>query len=306
VLKGRLDAGRGTPLYFYKESSASRGGEIRFPLYFPVCGVLHVGERLYIRDVFGFVRGAIGPIEHRDVLIRPPTFPDKTVYRFDRAFSEESSKNVKSGQEEKYFMREYQAGDRMKDINWKSSFRIAQLVTRISPLSPEKSKLIHVEFRNFSLNDRDDPVSIMHLNYLKSWLLSFLYGAKRKDEEYRFIVHTADERFEIETVHDIDHFADSLAALRFVKHEETPAWDTVPHRFIFTTPFDPRSPHSSAGHNVYRTGHAGEGAGKTRRLRFLHPFEFSTLPGTWLLRRSSRRRAKGESAVVEALDVRLF
>jgi uncharacterized protein (DUF58 family) len=64
-------------------------------------------------------------------------FPEKTQIHILPATTQESLRNIQTSDQEKYFMREYIPGDRLKDINWKSSIKLNELITRISPSSPE-------------------------------------------------------------------------------------------------------------------------------------------------------------------------
>ncbi len=292
LLHGRLEAGRGCPLYVRFEGASSGGGEIQIPMEFPAAGPLQVKGRLLVRDVFGFVRAQVTADEERTLVVRPPLFPDPSAVRFRTMFSNESARKMTSADEDKYVMREYIPGDRIKDINWKASMRISELITRISPMSPEESRLVHVSFRNFRSGLRDSPSSILHLNYVKSWLLSFLFTVKREHGEFQFRVLTGRGAQLLKSEDDLHRFTLELAAMPFLQESqaERDRDPTIRERFVFSTAFDEglSAAVAAEGHiknHVFRTVRPSSGQGrKTRVVHFLSPFDVHVLPGFWFLR----------------------
>ena len=58
----------------------------------------------------------------------------------------------------------------MKDINWKTSSRLNQLITRISPLALDKEMLLQISFRHYKFDTKETLSSTLHLEYLKRGL----------------------------------------------------------------------------------------------------------------------------------------
>ncbi len=293
VIRGTLKAGRNATFLIREEGSSSRGGEIDIPVYFPLCGPVDVTGRLLLRDVFGFTRTRIGRAQPRRFVVQPPLLADKPLPQFRNAASFESSQRFRNSDEEKYYMREYQPGDRLKDLNWKASFRFGEMITRISPKSPEESKLLHLEFRHFHPGAVDTPAALMHLNFLKSWLLAFLFQVKREFPEFRFRVVTADEVYLVESEDDIERFGETLAAIPFVRGKHVVPVAGSGERFVFSTPFDTGLNDSIVPgviFNIFRTNFPS--SSEARRVRLL-PMEQEHLPipGPWIFRRESARPA---------------
>jgi hypothetical protein len=315
VIRGPFHAGRSADFYLREEGSSSRGSEIDIPLYFPVAGVARVTGRLYLKDVFGFTRVCLGHTQHRTLYVQPPLLPGKPPLHFRNAASFESTRRQQSAQElEKYYMREYQPGDRLKDLNWKASFRFGEMITRIAPRSPEESRLLHVEFRHFSAANFDSPAALLYLNFTKSWLLAFLSQIKREYPEFQFRVVTAGEVYLLESESDIADFAVRLATIDYVRPGPLAQVAPASEKFVFTTPCDATLAGSLQAGVVYHIFRTVPGRGpQARRVRFL-PLEHRVpYPGLWLLRRDravSRNPvavdSRGGKVLEEQLNVSLL
>lgn len=312
VIRGPFRVGRNSNFHFRAEGASSDGSQILVPMNFPYCGRGRLKGSLLLRDVFGLVRFFLGPDEVVDITVEAPLFPERAPVHFQPASTMESSRKLQTAEEEKYYMREYIPGDRLKDINWKSSVRIQELVTRISPISPEQSHLLHVDFRAFHDEGMDAPEAILHLNYLKSWFLSFLQVVHRDHPDYRFRVRTPSGAQLLETGEDLDRFSRELASLEyFISGQEVgdPDAPRTGERFIFTTAYDTRlssflQEHSSERLHVFATVR-----GKEREVRFVPDWDLSCLPGPWMFRRSKAPLTvpspAGGNLVEEKLRLRL-
>lgn len=290
---GRFRAGDRAALLLRTEvSSASE--ELPVRLTPPICGELAVRARLSVRDVFGLTSSHLpGRDERRVLTVRPARLSMRSPPPIDAAVGEDTTSRRRSSDEERYYMREYQPGDRLKDINWKASSRTGELITRISPVSEHKTRLLHVEFRHFRPAGPATLDSVLHLDYLKSWLLSFLRAVKAANEDFTFRVITGEGEHEIETEDDIDELARSIGPITFTPGPEHRS-GALPHElFIFTTAFDA----GLAAHvgrlgdtavHLYRTVSAmpprTEDDGRVR-LRLLRPAPAVLAPGAWALRR---------------------
>ena len=181
-------------------------------------------------------------------------------------------------------------GDRLKDINWKASSRLDELITRISPITQEPTQQLHLVLRRACArparsqqargggrhsgsyrhgggqHDRADrgrtvaetPTAVLHLDFAKSWLLTFLRVIKQQHPQYTFLVDTGDDSHELESMEEIDSFARHLAQLPLTG--KPPATVSAPARelFIFSTMFDRELPRfvercGASIINVFRT-----------------------------------------------------
>ena len=285
----RLQAGRRATLYGYREVAAP-GGELPVPLWFPTSGRLRLTGRLTVRDVFGLTRAQIRPPERRELIVRPGLLGERAAPRVDVSISHDTTQRSQTADQEQYFMREYMPGDRLKDINWKASSRLDELITRISPITQEPTQQLHLVLRRACArparsqqargggrhsgsyrhgggqHDRADrgrtvaetPTAVLHLDFAKSWLLTFLRVIKQQHPQYTFLVDTGDDSHELESMEEIDSFARHLAQLPLTG--EPPAAVPAPARelFIFSTVFDRELPRfvercGASIINVFRT-----------------------------------------------------
>lgn len=290
---GRLRAGNRAALRLRAEVS-SASAELPCRLLPPVCGDLAVRVRLSIRDVFGLTCSHLpGRDERRALAVRPAPLSMRSAPVIDEAVGDDTTRRRRSSDEERYYMREYQPGDRLKDINWKASSRAGELITRISPVSEHRTRLLHVELRHFRPAGPETLDSVLHLNYLKSWLLAFLRAVKAGNEDFTFRVITGEGEHEVDTDDDIDELSRRLAPITFAPGPAYRA-EALPHElFIFTTAFDA----GLAAHvarlgetavHLYRTVSAMPPRTEDDdrvRLPLLRPAPAPLLPGAWALRR---------------------
>ncbi len=307
VLFAKLIVGRAASLYYFMEASSSAAGEVHLQFYLPLSGTLEIKNEIVLKDILGLTRTRIGKEQRRSFPIRVPLLEEKIFLPRFSANTLESQKRQRQSEEEKYYMREYIPGDRIKDINWKSSLRIGDLVTRIAPQSPEQSPLICIEFRNISMTLNDSYKSLLHLNILKSWLYSFIVHLRRSESRYKFFVQTAQTEFVLNTEQDIENFASILGGLQYVSKK---SWvdksPSVLEKFIFTTMFDPtlRDLKQSLSQNLMKTNifqvvsrKAIQANKKTPfsrvRLFELEKIDFSfPIPREWIYRREPKKLPK--------------
>jgi hypothetical protein len=253
-------------------------------------------------------------------MVQPAFFGPRKMPIIQPAVGMEEKSKRQSSEEEKYYMREYMPGDRFRDINWKVSSRLDELITRISPITQEKSTVISVFFRSFREPRAESAESIAHLNVLKSWLLTFLRRMKSDNPALQFRVHAGSSVALLATEEELERFAFELAGLCYqgegpgVMANEAP--ESGGEAFVFTTPFDRNlgrflASVASAPRRLYlfRTVPArGAGQGQTMQL-FPGPLDF--LPGPWVLRRERPKppvlgRIPAASLEEEPISVRVF
>jgi hypothetical protein len=215
ILEGRFfpsGAPDGCPV-FLETAVPERSPSVNLMLSFPMSGVFQGEGSCRLRDIFGFFSFHCGIPQQRIVNVMcPPTV--RKQLRVDPQSGAEDRRSKTSDDEERYYMREYAPGDRFRDINWKSSERIATLITRISPDTHEKTCRIEVYFRNYgpaaaSLEE------LWLLDRTKARLSQFLRLLKESDDKYIFTVYTAQDTWDLETREEIEVFLEKLAALPY-------------------------------------------------------------------------------------------
>jgi uncharacterized protein (DUF58 family) len=313
--RGLLAVGRGAEVLLARSLSFSAAGTHPLPLYLPLCGQLAARGRFLVRDLFGLTRSPFGEEPERSLTVLPAWLAAGPPRLVEPAGGFEDKSLRKASEEEKYFMREYQPGDRFRDINWKVSSRLQELITRISPVTQEKTRLLAVELRHYRDEGAESLESVIHLDYLKSWLLAFLRGLKASNERLQFRVHTGAGSRLLATAEDIESFAEELAGLGY-QSDPGPGSEEAGELFVFSTSFDRGLPLFLAARplaraQVFRTvrgrspagmpartqtgaapaGSDGRRPGKTavpvERVLFAPELVDAFLPGPWALRRVS-------------------
>jgi len=327
---GRLSVGRGAGVRLARSLSFAAAGTHPLPLSLPLCGQLNARGRFSVRDLFGLTRSPFGEEPERSLTVLPAWLSPEPPRLVEPAGGFEDKSLRRASEEEKYFMREYQPGDRFRDINWKVSSRLQELITRISPVTQEKTRLLAVDFRHYRAAGAESLESVLHLDYLKSWLLAFLRGLKSSNERLQFLVRTGAGSSLLATEEDIERFAVELAGLHY-QSDPGPGIEEAGELFVFSTPFDSGLPLFLAARplaraQIFRTvrGRAAsegaspgkEAAGRRRGKtgapveRVLFPPELSEafLPGPWALRRGRVPTAPLRAAGLEEapLAVRMF
>lgn len=230
--------------FYHKSEIASAGGEsVSFSLLFPTSGEFHAKMRYTIRDVFGFSRARFGVATARSLLVQPSIAQQLPIPSVSTQSNLSKENRRKTADEERYYMREYVPGDRSRDINWKASDRLQELITRISPLAEDETRIITIHVRNVNKYRNETLESIVHLDHMKSWLVAFIYAVHNSDQHFAFHVYTASDPTTVavlETEEDIDDFRVHLGGLRFIQNAGTIDMDLGEgEQFIFTTPYDP-------------------------------------------------------------------
>ncbi len=298
VLSGKMGVGRGSFMYPHQEIS-SRGGErVSIPLYFPLCGVFNARGRFTIQDAFGLTRARFAEALERSITVRPALLQERVFPTVEALDGMEDKSKFKQSDIERYFMREYIPGDRIRDINWKASSRFSELVTRISPVTQEKTKIISVFFRPFRKRGRETATSVAHLNYIKSWFLLFLKTVKQAHSEYQFNVIMGGENTLLETEEDIDQFGLDLSSV-FFRHSVSEygaelAAQISGDAFVFSTPYDETIPFflsGLAGSRVYifrTTAPEPKSAEATKKILLFDGASSVLIAGPWIFAKDRR------------------
>jgi uncharacterized protein (DUF58 family) len=247
-IQGSLKIGPDRKVWVSGDSRADDMGRCEVLLPFPLSGIFHGRGRCRLRDVFGLYSFSPGEEIHRRIPVLPGPHPEKPLLRIDAFTGSEEKQNRKTADEERYYMREYAPGDRFRDINWKASSRLAVLVTRIAPFTQEKTRTVHVDFRNYGPPGSAGLLELWTLDRMKARLLAFLRTLREEHPEYRFNVRTGSEDREIETLIDLEEFAADLAGLSYSTSAGAPSAAgpgdpfAAGELYIFSSAFDLRLP----------------------------------------------------------------
>ncbi|MDR1933625.1 MAG: DUF58 domain-containing protein [Spirochaetales bacterium] len=223
---------------FLISAEAVGGGEAGLSLAFPMSGVFHGAGFLCLRDVFGFFSFVCAQPLHRSFPIQPEAFHKKPLVRIDPFSGAEDKQSRSQNDEERYYMREYAPGDRFRDINWKTSERLATLITRISPHTQEKTRLVHVGFRNYGPAAGATLLSLWLLDRTKARLAMFLRTLKEEHPEFIFHISTATDERTIQSGEEVAAFLDELAAMEYRPAAGSGALQQGGELYLFSTAFD--------------------------------------------------------------------
>lgn len=238
-IRGTLVCGQRTRFHVFEEIASSESERIDVPLYLPLPGRLNCRRTLQIRDIFGLSRAGCGNTSSRPLDVHAPLPLAPELTRMVTASGEQESSRTSAPEEERYYMREYIAGDRFRDINWKASSRIRELFTRISPQTQEQDRTITLYIRHFASDGQESIESLAHLAYIKGWSIAFMKAIMREESGIHFRVITARGSVLIEDEDAVDQYAKELAVLHFQPEPTTLERDRAARSVIvFTTPFD--------------------------------------------------------------------
>jgi hypothetical protein len=314
-LAGKLKVGRTSSIHIREEHPLipRKSMKIPYPLYFPLAGILTARGSYVIRDIFGLSRAGFGEYQTRTITVLPPGVPSLALKDIVTNQGFEESIKKRSQDEERYFMREYMPGDRLRDINWKATSRLSKLITKIAPMTQEQTKSVFVFFRNIKESLFESFEAVVHLNRAKSLLLSFLRQVKQAGKEYVFQVITAEDKYVLETEEDIERFSIDLAGLEYEPVAALEDYDrNIGEVFVFTTQYDTGLGHFLAlfprvRATVMQTVTASKNDKSEHSVfRFFAPFRASLIPGSFIFRKEKRPRIgtwSGHKDIVHERDL---
>lgn len=295
---GKIKVGHSSFVLYSEEFSSNRNGFIEAPLCLPLSGQMEVKVVFKVRDMFGISRAIIGFPVSRSLPIVPPIFIEAKKVNIDVSQGNEHKNRQFNADDERYYQREYANGDRLRDINWKSSSRLNQLITRISPETQDKTMILDVEYRPYHPYEHETLRTIALTQFLKSHLLSFLREAKEALPNLNFRIWISGECEILEESDEIDDFALRFAGVFPLK--ETRCTYGKGSWYIFSTSLDHELDASLAGREdakvlVVSDSRKRTAADSEKNVRdhfeedgipypVLGPFSPTVLPGLWLYR----------------------
>lgn len=129
-------------------SSIARGNTERDLVFKAVyCGYIHIKiDKMFLMDWFGFLPVKVKLDAIRKCSVIPDTFSPDVVVTVSSAQSNDSDSwsqvHKGSDQTEVFALRDYVPGDSLKQIHWKLSFKLNQLIVKEASLPTEKSLLL--------------------------------------------------------------------------------------------------------------------------------------------------------------------
>lgn len=304
-LYGKIQAGPGSYVRYSEEFGSDRSGLIEAPVCLPLSGQFEAKAVFKVRDMFGISRAVIGIPVSRSITVIPPIYAESKKPVVDVSKGEEHKDRQKQGEEERYYMREYSNGDRMRDINWKASSRLNQLITRISPETKDKTMILDIEYRPYHSYPHETLRTIALVQFLKSWLLTFLHQAGEASPNLAFRVWISGEYELIEGEEGINAFAERFASV-FPSHEPSQCVFGKGSWYVFTTGLDQNLEASLTGREDAKIFLAADSGDNAVPYPVLSPFSLSLLPGLWFFRfpRTAGRQKLLPGAEIQSIAIR--
>jgi hypothetical protein len=174
LFQGHLDCGPGHSLFFRQEKTIADRHITPLVLRLPATGKLTTHGRYLFKDVFNLSRTVLSEDEYREFPVLP-VIPDSSITESPVLSSADTQqKTSRKDNIEKYVMREYIPGDRLRDINWKASSRLNEWFTRISVEEDDVSRSIHILLHHcVPSHYRGIKAYLVH-DYLKGLLSSLI------------------------------------------------------------------------------------------------------------------------------------
>jgi hypothetical protein len=240
ILKGSFLPAAGKKYRFSTELAAAGEHSARLRVSFPLSGVFHGKGFCCLRDVFGFFSFPCGLAVHRSLAVQPAPPRKTSPLRIDPFAGSQDRQSRSQTDEERYYMREYAPGDRPRDINWKTSERLATLITRISPHTQEKTRLVHVALRNYGPALASPLAFVWLLDRTKARLALFLRALKEEHPEFIFHITMAADEVTVQTGEELTAFFDELAGISFSPPaaEKPAAAGETGEMYVFSTSCD--------------------------------------------------------------------
>ncbi|MCL2293873.1 MAG: DUF58 domain-containing protein [Spirochaetes bacterium] len=151
IVKGSAVTAGNINTFFSRRYRSDSKGLFDFSFYFPYPGTVSGKIALYIEDIFSLTRINVFNENLKDFTVVPGVKNDVVTDNKLLVKDVITKQRKYDNTIEKYLMREYVPGDLYRDINWKSSSRINQLFTKISPGGKEEANILTFIYLSSSL-----------------------------------------------------------------------------------------------------------------------------------------------------------
>ncbi|MFP4383417.1 MAG: DUF58 domain-containing protein [Spirochaetia bacterium] len=222
--------------------TSSPGGTFQFTVYFRFSGLLSGYTAVHLRDIFGLTKSLLQVSEKKSVPVVPGIISNipKESAESSSGTGEDQLKRI--SEDMKYFMREYIPGDRYRDINWKATLRVEELITRTAPVTNREVKIIPVFLLHACTEDAERYrfyEAALHLEATKSWLLTFISRILDEESDYIFDIYTDTRTMRVQDHDDLEMVYQMLGGTGFVRRMHIQPAELPQGAVIFTTPYQP-------------------------------------------------------------------
>ncbi len=279
---GKIKVGPGSFLRYSGEFGSNRSGQIEASVCIPLSGQFEFKAVFKVRDMFGVSRALIGSPVSRSLPVIPPVSIEAKKTAVIVSSGNEHKNRQHQSDDEKYYMREYAPGDRLRDINWKSSIRLNQLITRISPETKDETMILDVEYRPYHPFPHETLRTIALAQFLKTSLLTFMHQTKIASPNLAFRVWVSGESELIEGDDGIEAFAQRFASA-FPSHEVPAGEYKKGSWYVFTTSLDPNLDSALIGREDAKIFAVSDYLSGAVPYAVLSPCTLSVLPGAWIV-----------------------
>lgn len=239
LLSGGLYQGKRKVYDFMREEALALDGSLLYRLSTAYGGVLRLRADFYLRDIFGFSRFHLSKEEGLAIPVWPRVDEDSLFPAAAFASERKQEQGISNENIERYQMREYQMGDKLRDINWKSSGRSGQLFTRIDPESPKPRKLVYLLLRLHIPSHKNLPLFFRHSDAIKVHVMRFIRKSLEEEGPVCLRVCTVDGHFDVDSTEAADHLQDALLEMSW--NSSRSDWPESPEDgqlLLFSSEFD--------------------------------------------------------------------
>jgi hypothetical protein len=217
-------------------------GTHQFTVYFRFSGLLMGYTSVQLRDIFGLTKSVLHILEKKSLPVVPGIIRNMPKESAESSSGTGEDQLKRISEDMKYFMREYIPGDRYRDINWKATLRVEELITRTAPVTNKEVKIIPVFLWHACIEDAERYrfyEAALHLEVSKSWLITFISRILEEERDYIFDVHTNTRALRVQDHDDLEPVYQMIGGTGFVRRMHIQPGELPQGSVIFTTPFQP-------------------------------------------------------------------
>lgn len=239
-MKASLSLGEKKKILYLKEFGEN-GTSVHGVFRFPLSGLLISRSRLILKDILGLSRASLSEKTFQDAVrsrLLPPGDREQNILSETR--EERKKHRQKSDALERYHSRDYKPGDRLRDINWKSSRRIGKFIVRDAYRDLHQGRNIIIILRN-RISGKISAADLAAWDLLKSVLISFIRDIRESQDNISISIYFENRSFTVRDQKEFDSFRIKAASFFYarsraekflrIKESEDPV-------FIFTTARD--------------------------------------------------------------------
>lgn len=206
-------AGRQSRIEYRAFSRASARAEGRFAFFLPFSGTLRCKTSYFVGDLFGFTAFFLSTSRTSRVIRPIPPPRPASIPAHDEQWVE--AYGLERSDPERLYVRDYQPGDRARDINWKLAEKYGSLMIRHAAGFPEEVAEICVAGVPGQLRQAEDGWSLAHLEILKRAMARFIQKKIQEKKRYKIRVIWGNQVFVVRDEDSLAAFMVSFSRLAF-------------------------------------------------------------------------------------------